>query len=149
MPGLRRCTGRRRLPAGDGLSRSRPKEPPRPRYLRGVAYDAGGPLKPGYTLAYNGTGSDERILTHPQWATAAKAINQVAGGGAAGTVNLDISLTGDGPITQAMVDTAVVQIDHGMRQLKRHRHGPRAGLAGACPELSVVPAVHSAKPAVP
>lgn len=37
-------------------------------------YDDGGPLPPGLTLAANGTGAPEAILTDSQWSTAAAAI---------------------------------------------------------------------------
>ena len=49
---------------------------PNPRSVmgaRGVTLDSGGMLQPGYTLAYNGTGGPEPVLTGDQWATLTKA----------------------------------------------------------------------------
>jgi hypothetical protein len=40
-------------------------------------YDSGGPLAPGLTLAANGTGSTEFVLTDSQYATAARALAHV------------------------------------------------------------------------
>jgi SLT domain-containing protein len=42
--------------------------------MRGVAYDQGGWLQPGWSSTYNGLGSPEAILTGPQWAAAQSAI---------------------------------------------------------------------------
>jgi phage-related protein len=39
-------------------------------FNRAGGYDSGGWLQPGYTLAYNGTGRRERVLTDQQWADA-------------------------------------------------------------------------------
>ena len=49
------------------------------RAWRGVAYDNGGILPPGFTMAYNGTGSNEAIFTGQQFnAMAAQAVPQAA-----------------------------------------------------------------------
>lgn len=40
-------------------------------------YDTGGQLKPGITMALNGTGETEAILTRPQWDTARDAMSYV------------------------------------------------------------------------
>jgi hypothetical protein len=48
--------------------------------MRGVAYDNGGILPPGFTMAYNGTGQNEQIFTRDQ---------MVSGGG--GGVNVDLA----------------------------------------------------------
>jgi SLT domain-containing protein len=48
--------------------------------MRGVAYDNGGILPPGFTMAYNGTGQNEQIFTRDQ---------MVSGGG--GGVNIDLA----------------------------------------------------------
>ena len=45
-----------------------------PAGMRGVAYDNGGVLPPGVTMAYNGTGQNEQNLTNNQWATAKAAV---------------------------------------------------------------------------
>lgn len=43
---------------------------------RGVGYDSGGTLSPGWTMAFNGTGGDEDIITAPQRSTIMETINQ-------------------------------------------------------------------------
>ncbi|GAB3750036.1 peptidoglycan DD-metalloendopeptidase family protein [Microlunatus parietis] len=49
---------------------------PNPRTVmraRGVTLDSGGMLQPGFTLAYNGTGGPEPVLTGSQWSDLTKA----------------------------------------------------------------------------
>jgi hypothetical protein len=46
---------------------------------KGHGYDSGGWLPPGLTMAYNGTGVAERILTAPQYQALASAASQAAG----------------------------------------------------------------------
>jgi hypothetical protein len=49
-------------------------------------YDTGGWLLPGLTVAYNGTGERERVLTGPQWDGVEKALAGRAGGGTSKSV---------------------------------------------------------------
>lgn len=63
----------------------------------GGVYDGGGWLKPGYTMAYNGTGKPEAILTNRQWKTLEKT-----GGGK--TTNIVVNYPPDVPTDRAIQD---------------------------------------------
>lgn len=52
-----------------------------PPQLTTATYDGGGPLAPGYTLAYNGTGQTEQVLTSRQMADMALMAKQAAAQG--------------------------------------------------------------------
>ena len=45
-----------------------------PAGMRGVAYDAGGVLPPGFTMAYNGTGKNEHVFTREQMMSSAMPV---------------------------------------------------------------------------
>jgi hypothetical protein len=51
-----------------------------------IGYDSGGWLPPGLTLAYNGTGQHERVLTAPQF----QALNGAAAGGSQRPVTVNV-----------------------------------------------------------
>lgn len=69
---------------------------------RGVAYDGGGPLKQGWTMAYNGTGHDEWVSTSkPEKTTQLPA--QAA--------EVTIVLKGGDAITREMVQVSQVVVD--------------------------------------
>jgi TP901 family phage tail tape measure protein len=64
------------------------------------AYDNGGPMPPGFTMAYNGTDKSEMVLTNNQWATARAALGQVTGNAAANNVTVNARVfVGDREIT--------------------------------------------------
>ncbi|MFD6361312.1 transglycosylase SLT domain-containing protein, partial [Streptomyces roseolus] len=48
-------------------------------YNRAGGYDSGGFLQPGFTLAYNGTGKPEPVLTGAQWNSMTRAAGEGAG----------------------------------------------------------------------
>lgn len=56
-------------------------------------YDSGGDLAPGLTLAMNGTGKPEKVLTSTQWNDISKIAGNVVG--SPGTVDRSIHLTSD------------------------------------------------------
>ncbi len=72
---------------------------------QGVAYDGGGPLRQGWTMAYNGTGHDE-------WVSTSKPEKQAVAQPVGGTITIE--LRGDGPITQAMIQTASMAVTDGL-----------------------------------
>ncbi len=72
---------------------------------QGVAYDGGGPLRQGWTMAYNGTGHDE-------WVSTSKPEKQAVAQPVGGTITIE--LRGDGPITQAMMQTASMAVTDGL-----------------------------------
>lgn len=83
-----------------------------PAGMRGVAYDNGGPIPPGFTMAYNGTGQTEWALTGAQMSAATTAMSTMtSGGGRSQPINLVVSLLGDGPITEAALSAARVTVD--------------------------------------
>lgn len=65
--------------------------------LVGSIFDGGGLLAPGFSLAYNGTGSPEPVLTSGHWDTAAKAVNVAAARGAGGDIHIHV------PISNAVI----------------------------------------------
>jgi hypothetical protein len=84
------------------------------RAWRGVAYDNGGILPPGFTMAYNGTGSNEAIFTGQQFnAMAAQAVPQKVDG------TIRIEFVGDGAITNEMMRTAKVTVDGALAGVAR------------------------------
>jgi TP901 family phage tail tape measure protein len=100
-----------------------------PAGMRGVAYDNGGPIPPGYTMAYNGTGQTEWALTGAQMSAATTAMSSMTGGGGRSQpINLVVSLLGDGPITEAALSAATVTVDGAMRDLALtvRRNGARS-----------------------
>jgi hypothetical protein len=72
-----------------------PNRPPKGYALGGIipmrAYDSGGPLPPGLTLAYNGTGRTERVYTAPQNARLLSLAGrgEAAGGGSGPALHVE------------------------------------------------------------
>jgi hypothetical protein len=54
-------------------------------------FDSGGWLLPGLTVAYNGTGERERILTGPQWAGVERALAGASSGGGRPSVTYQVT----------------------------------------------------------
>jgi SLT domain-containing protein len=87
------------------------------RAWRGVAYDNGGALPPGFTMAYNGTGKTEHVFTHDQmvngaggFAQALEAAMAKALGGAPRGVHIEnVNALSTGQVT-AELDYALARL---------------------------------------
>lgn len=80
-----------------------------PAGMRGVAYDRGGDLPPGFTLAYNGTGQTEHVSTARDWSAINAMAAQAIPARTEHTVRIEVS--GEGALTDAMINTARVTVD--------------------------------------
>jgi hypothetical protein len=89
-----------------------------PAGMRGVAYDNGGPIPPGFTMAYNGTGQTEWALTGDQMSAATSAMSSMtSGGGRSQPINLVMTLRGDGPLSERIAQVSEVTVDGAFRDV--------------------------------
>jgi TP901 family phage tail tape measure protein len=89
-----------------------------PAGMRGVAYDNGGPIPPGFTMAYNGTGQTEWALTGAQMNAATSAMSSVGSlSGGSQPINLTLTLLGDGPLTESMLSAAQATVGGALREV--------------------------------
>jgi TP901 family phage tail tape measure protein len=79
------------LPTGAALPGA-PGSPFKRPGARTRTYDSGGWLMPGYTLAYNGTGQPERVLTAQQFSSTQRTVNVMPGAQVTVRETVDVDL---------------------------------------------------------